>query len=187
MKIRAIVKRPDEVYGHVANISADYKNFQRIVGGYIETVYVTDEVVVLCNEEGLLQNLPFNLKIHGHDIVGTIIVLGEELDEFADLKISFDDWKYIVDVFNMGDKLRVPQNHADLIWHVIDEDDLDTYPKTKDYILLNFSNCSQPSIGRCEGNKNVGFTFYDGDDDTPLCVHGFFVDAWMPLPKRYEA
>ena len=184
-KIKAIVKRPDELYGHVCNISHSLENLQKIVGGYVETVYLTDDVVVLCNEDGLLQNLPFNMKLHDQELVGTIIVCGIRNDELTDLGVSFDEWKYVVDVFN-SELLYAPDNHFDLLWHVIEEDNPETYPKTDDYILLNFRNCSLPSIGRCEGNTDEGFTFYDGDDDTPLCVHGFFVDAWMPLPARYE-
>ena len=185
MKIRAIVKRPDELYGHVCNISNSLENLQKIVGGYIETVYLTDEVVIICNEEGKLQHLPFNMNLHGDELVGTIIVCGIEGDELSDLTISFDDWKYVVNQFNF-DIMSVPDNHTDLLWHIIDEDNPKTYPQTDDYILLNFKNCSVPSIGRCEGNEDEGFRFYDGDDDIPLCVHGFFVDAWMPLPARYE-
>lgn len=32
-KIRAIIKRPDEEYGHVTNIANNLKNLQRTVGG----------------------------------------------------------------------------------------------------------------------------------------------------------
>ena len=39
-KIRAIVKRPDEKYCHVANISNTLKNLQRTVEGPIETVSI---------------------------------------------------------------------------------------------------------------------------------------------------
>ena len=37
-KIRAIIKRPDEKYGHVTNISPTLENLQKTVGGYIEPV-----------------------------------------------------------------------------------------------------------------------------------------------------
>ena len=185
-KMRVIVKRPDEVYGPVCNISDSLQNLQKTVGGYIEAVYLTDEVAVLCNEEGLLKNLPFNMKVHNNELHGTIIVVGLEMDEFTDLGITFDDWKYLVDVFNSQDKLKVPKNCADLIWHVVNEDDPGTFPKTDDYIMLSFENCTLPSIGRCEGNEDEGFTFFDGDDETPLTQMGFIVNAWMPLPKRME-
>ena len=44
-KIRAIIKRPDEEYGHVAHISATLENLQKTVGGYIETVGLTESDV----------------------------------------------------------------------------------------------------------------------------------------------
>lgn len=44
-KIRAIIKRPDEEYGHVTHISATLENLQKTVGGYIETVGLTESDV----------------------------------------------------------------------------------------------------------------------------------------------
>lgn len=186
-KLKAIVKRPDELYGHVCHISDSLENLQRTVGGYIETVDLTDEVVVICNEEGLLKNLPHNMKLHDQELVGTIIVLGQNplLDEFCDLDISFDEWKYVVDVFN-NENMVAPKNHYDLLWRLVNEDDPNTYPDTKDYILLGFSNFNLPCIGRCEGNEDEGFTFFEGDDEKPLVDYGLFVNAWMPIPKRHE-
>ena len=185
-KIRVIIKRPDELYGHVCNISNSLENLQKTVGGYIETVYLTDDVVVICNEEGLLKNLPYNMKLHDQELVGTIIVCGIEGDELTDLVISFDEWKYVVDVFN-SELLYAPNNHMDLLWHVIEEENPDTFPKTKDYLILSFSNFTLPCIGRCEGNEDEGFTFYEGDDEKSLASYGLFVNAWMPLPERMVA
>ncbi len=88
MKIRAIVKRPDEAVGHVAYVSNTLKNLQNIVGGYIEAVTVVDEdpkVVIICNEEGRLLSLPYNCTIEGIDFYGDIIAVGVCGDEFADL------------------------------------------------------------------------------------------------------
>lgn len=87
-KIRAIVKRPDEEIGHVTFISNTLKNLQNTVGGYIETVtIITDEpqVVIICNEEGRLMDLPYNCTINGIDFYGDIIAVGVSGDEFSDL------------------------------------------------------------------------------------------------------
>lgn len=87
-KIRAIVKRPDEKIGHVTNISDSLENLQRTVGGYIETVTIITEepkVVIICNEEGRILNLPYNCTISGIDFYGDIIAVGVSGDEFADL------------------------------------------------------------------------------------------------------
>jgi hypothetical protein len=56
---------------------------QEFVGGLVELTYITDDVLMLCNEEGLIQNLPFNklatavyqkyVSSDGH-IVGNVIL-----------------------------------------------------------------------------------------------------------------
>ena len=72
-RIRAIVKRPDEMYGHMTNISNSLKNLQNTVEGYIETVTVASDLVIICNEEGVIRNLPFNCELCGHQFFGTLI------------------------------------------------------------------------------------------------------------------
>ena len=92
-KIRAIVKRPDEEIGHVTNISPTLQNLQNIVGGRIETVAIAPGVVVICNEEWRILELPYNCEVRGRDLMGEftvdfggeIIVLGTEDEEFTDL------------------------------------------------------------------------------------------------------
>ena len=45
----------------VQDISPDLKSMQRIVGGSIQAIYPFEEpVVLICNEEGKLLNLPLN-------------------------------------------------------------------------------------------------------------------------------
>lgn len=82
--------------------------------------------------------------------------------------------------------MREPKNIKDLMWHPIDPEDVSTFPKTDDYLLLSFENYSLPTIGRCEGDDDEGFKFFDGDDDKTLASYGLFVNAWMPLPERWE-
>ena len=101
-KIRAIVKRPDEEVGHVTNISPTLQNLQNIVGGRIETVTVSPGVVVICNEEWRIQELPYNCEIRGRDLMGEftvdfggeVVVVGTEGDEFVDLPkwVSRKEW-----------------------------------------------------------------------------------------------
>ena len=96
-KTRVIIKRPDEKYGHVTNISATLKNLQKTVGGPIETVPVILNAVIICNEEGKLRNLDPNIWYFHDRIVGTIIVIGTEGEDFANCPLSFDQWKLFVD------------------------------------------------------------------------------------------
>lgn len=99
-KIRAIVKRPDEQYGHVTNISNTLRNLQRIVEGPIEVVRITERAVCICNEEGKLRNLQRNFYLgerpFGDLIVGECAIVGVEDDEFVDLDMDFQVWKSLL-------------------------------------------------------------------------------------------
>lgn len=99
-KLRAIVKRPDEKYGHVCHISDTLQNLQNTVGGYIETITFNQAgFVIVLNEEGKLKGLPKNMFLGSEILVGTIIVLGSADDEgnFTDLGMDFKIWKNLVD------------------------------------------------------------------------------------------
>ena len=98
-KIKVIVKRPDEKYGHVTHISNTLENLQKTVDGYIETLTMPGYVLIL-NEEGRLDDSPFNCHVAGFNLFGTIIVAGVNGDEFADVGISFEEWKAIIDESN---------------------------------------------------------------------------------------
>ena len=103
-KIKCIVKRPDEQFGHVTWVSASLENLQKTVGGYIETVMFDNGVVLICNEEGKLRDMPYNFtlrRIHGiipihNPIFGTVIACGASGDEFADIPIDFNEWKALL-------------------------------------------------------------------------------------------
>ena len=102
IKIKAIVKKPGEKYGHMTNVSRSLQNLQRTVEGYIEKVVIKHEkgnVLIICNEDGKLKKLEENMKIPGDVLVGTIIICGcdEKDQDFGDIPISFADWKAIVD------------------------------------------------------------------------------------------
>lgn len=98
-KIKVIIKRPDEEYGHVTSISYTLENLQKTVDGYIETLTMPGYTLIV-NEEGIPLGMPFNCKVAGFNLFGTIIVAGVQGDEFADVSISFDEWKKIIDESN---------------------------------------------------------------------------------------
>ena len=102
-KIRAIVKRTDEEYGHMTHISNTLENLQRTVGGYIEVVKIGKGIIMICNEEGKLKGLPHNMFITGESIRGDIIICGENGEEFGDLPESFGMklWKEFVNYQNL--------------------------------------------------------------------------------------
>ena len=96
MKIKAIVKRPDEEYGHMTNVSNTLENLQRTVDGWIEAVPIRSDMTIICNEEGKILGLPQNMKIPYDILCGTIVVVGVDGDEFSDIPISFQEWKEMV-------------------------------------------------------------------------------------------
>lgn len=98
-KIKCIIKRPDEQYGHVTNISDTLENLQKTVGGYIETLSLPG-FTIICNEEGIMLDLERNCKVFGFTFYGTIIIVGVKDDDFDDVDISFDSWKEIIDECN---------------------------------------------------------------------------------------
>ena len=99
-KIKAIIKRPDEEYGHVTRISDSMGNLQRIVGGPIEVVPVGGGAICICNEEGKLRGLQRNFWIGVEPfadlIVGEAIIVGTSGSEFGDCPISSDIWKKLL-------------------------------------------------------------------------------------------
>lgn len=61
------------------------EELQAAVGGYIETVTIASDVVLICNEEGRLRGLDPNCRPFGVDFVGPILIVGRNDDEFTDL------------------------------------------------------------------------------------------------------
>lgn len=99
-KIRVIIKRPDEKYGHVTNISPSINNLQKTVEGYIERVRICSGVAMLINEDGKYCNLPRNIKFGEYPrntvIAGTVVIVGEENGEFTDCPLDFQMWKELL-------------------------------------------------------------------------------------------
>ena len=78
----------------VQDVGSDLKSMQKIVGGSIQAIYPFDEpVVLICNEEGKLLNLPLNRALRNdegevYDIIsGTFFVCAAppNSDHFAGL------------------------------------------------------------------------------------------------------
>lgn len=74
---------PTEGDCRVIEIDNTLAALQKAVGGYIETVTVTDELVFIVNEEGLIHQLPLNR--HLGSIFGNALLVGVDGDEFRSL------------------------------------------------------------------------------------------------------
>lgn len=82
--IKVLIKRP----GHAPElelIENTLESLQQKVLGYIETVTLAPGITIICNEEGILLDLPWNCYLNGVDFFGPIIICGTKGDEFADL------------------------------------------------------------------------------------------------------
>lgn len=58
---------------------------QEAVGGYIEAIPFASDVVIVCNEEGRLLNLPYNCMICGMEFYGPVLICGVNGEEFCDV------------------------------------------------------------------------------------------------------
>lgn len=83
-KIRVLVKEPGKE-AELRDIPNTLKALQNAVGGYIETMWLEDSCVIICNEEGKLQGLPPNFLLMGDLIVGTAVLAGVDGEEFCSL------------------------------------------------------------------------------------------------------
>ncbi|WP_418656352.1 DUF3846 domain-containing protein [Agathobaculum sp.] len=82
--MKAIRKKPG-AQPEIIEVDNTLKALQTEVGGYIETVTIASDAVVICNEEGRILGLPDNCRVCGVDFVGTILVVGRNKDEFCDV------------------------------------------------------------------------------------------------------
>lgn len=83
-KITAVVKEPGKP-AEIVKIENTLEVLQRIVGGQIEVIHVLNDIVMVCNEEGKLEDLQPNIAMPNDVVVGTVIALGTDGDEFRGL------------------------------------------------------------------------------------------------------
>ena len=81
-----VIKEPGKAPRVEPMFDNDLKAFQEAVGGYIETVTVSTDLVIICNEEWRLIGLPWNVTAFGVDFGGTIVAAGIKGEEFASLR-----------------------------------------------------------------------------------------------------
>lgn len=95
MKIKAFIKRPGEA-GHMSYISDTLKNLQNHVDGYIETVTMGHGVVLVCNEEGRINGMPYNCHVMDVGFYGTILILGFKGDRFTDIPLTITQVRQLI-------------------------------------------------------------------------------------------
>lgn len=95
MKIKVIIKRTDSK-PYSTNISDTIENLEKTVGGPINTVGMTRDIVVICNGEARPGTDPYNCTVRGCDFIGDIIVAGIKGQTFTDLPLDFADMKHLL-------------------------------------------------------------------------------------------
>ena len=90
-----------ERHPKIAEIPHTLEAMQQTVGGYIEITYPwSDPIALVCDEEGLLKQLPFNrLVAPGSAIFGTFFLCGIGEEELTDLPEELAD-KYMRMLYN---------------------------------------------------------------------------------------
>ena len=84
MAINVLVKKPGEQARRMT-VPNTLKSFQSLVGGYIETQTLAQDVVLICNEEGLINDMEYNTTIYGIQLFGPIVLAGVDGEDFTDL------------------------------------------------------------------------------------------------------
>lgn len=94
--MKAIIKRPFEPVGRMIEIPNELKALQEAVGGYIEVVTLATDLAIVCDEDGRIKGEVPNCEICGIDFVGTILAVGVDGEEFADVPLDLDEWNWMV-------------------------------------------------------------------------------------------
>lgn len=87
----------------VVEIDGSLKSMQDIVGGYIETFPLDGSVIIVCNEEGKLLNMPVNFKVmtttgYVEYINGNVFLCRAGMEDFESL--TNEDIKYFMNVMS---------------------------------------------------------------------------------------
>ena len=84
--MKVLIVEPGK-YPREADIEHTLEAEQAVVGGTIEAVYPwRDSACIVCNDNGIAENLPLNRMLGDYDIIhGTFFICGLTRDDFTDL------------------------------------------------------------------------------------------------------
>lgn len=81
-----VVKEPYQPARHEPWLKNDLATLQSVVGGYLEVIHIDQHLAALCNDEARLWCMPPNVRIGRHEICGTVIFVGIDGGEIANLR-----------------------------------------------------------------------------------------------------
>lgn len=82
--MKAIRKKPGGMFEDI-EVENELKTLQAEVDGYIETYTIAEDMVVICNEEGLIWDMEYNTTIAGVAFYGPILLVGVDGENFTDV------------------------------------------------------------------------------------------------------
>ncbi|MCL2321839.1 MAG: DUF3846 domain-containing protein [Oscillospiraceae bacterium] len=91
-KIKVLVVEPEKE-PYLKEIDNEIKTMQKLVNGYIETVFLTSTAVLVCNDEGMINGSKRNRSYDFGFIYGTFFIAGIDEPDFASLN-DLDIKKY---------------------------------------------------------------------------------------------
>lgn len=101
-RIKCLLVKPYELPEEI-EIDNTLESFQKMVGGYIEHVYLPEDtsVILICNEEGKINRLKLNREI-GYDIIaGDFLIVGD---------CNKEDYQSLTDEQILKYKIRFDEN-----------------------------------------------------------------------------
>lgn len=78
----------------IKNIENTLEALQHEVGGYIETITLASDLVLICDEEGRLKGKKVNepASIFKQDMVGDVLIVSTDEDDFESVSERLIEW-----------------------------------------------------------------------------------------------
>lgn len=89
-KIKVLIKEPGKL-ARFEKIENSIEEFQRIIGGYIESISIASDLVILCDEDGKMKGLAPSVIVGALEIVGTVIFVGKKNQRFTNIPLNRAD------------------------------------------------------------------------------------------------
>lgn len=147
------------------------------------------------SEELNERKIPYNVENNEMIVSQKAYNIKKVIDQLEDMKKEMENkglyptamgYRQVIEIVKNGLdyvklKEKVPEQQLKG-WISIDE----RLPDTDDYILLSFSNFTNPLVGRYETDKDGSGAFYIGDELETCLSQNIFVNAWQPLPEPFK-
>ena len=109
--LRVVAKEPGKP-AYEAGVADNLRAFQQAVRGYIETFPFDNDAVIICNEEGKINDMEPNCVINGELLVGPVFIIGSGDDgEFRSL--TDGQAKEYLDMFRQAEMTAAEEPEQD--------------------------------------------------------------------------